>query len=123
LKKNIGSLKRVAESLYRNTNSGSYSAHFRCKGRVIKRSLKTSELAVAKRKLRDLRAEAEHIDLSVEGLTLRDLTARQLELEKRLSTSSQTKKGGIAKTIYKLWPGVDGVDGFGQCARPTSSFG
>lgn len=39
--------KRVCEQLYRNSASGTYVAHLRLNGRVIKESLDTTVLVVA----------------------------------------------------------------------------
>jgi len=51
--------EKVAECLYRNPSIGTYYALAKVKGKPHKRSLKTTDLAEAKRKLRDYRAEVE----------------------------------------------------------------
>lgn len=100
------SLKRVSEGLYRNASSGAYFAHFRVGGHVVKENLKTTDLALAKRKLRDLRAERESLDPKAGKQTLREITERHLKLQEKLSRSSLTKKKGIAKSILETWPGT-----------------
>jgi hypothetical protein len=102
--KTPNSLRRVSEGLYRNPASGAYFAHFRLNGRVFKESLGTAELPVAKRKLRDLRQEKEHLDPNAGKQTLREITERHLKLQGNLSRSSITKKTGIANAVYQQWP-------------------
>jgi integrase len=102
--KSPNSLRRVSEGLYRNPTSGAYFAHFRLNGRVFKESLDTTELPVAKRKLRDLRQEKEHLDPNAGKQTLREITERHLKLQGNLSRSSITKKTGIANAVYQQWP-------------------
>lgn len=88
-------LKRVGEGLYRNPFSGAYFADFRLRRHIIKRNLSTTDLAVAKRKLRDLRTEQEHLDPKVGKQTMREITERHLRLQ--ANPSSITKKQGIAR--------------------------
>lgn len=100
-----GRLKKVSQGLYRNTSSLVYTAHFRVNGQVVKESLKTTDAALAKRKLSDLRTERENLDPKAGKQTLREITERHLMLQGKLSKSSITKKNGIAKTILTSWPG------------------
>lgn len=53
-------LKKVAECLYRNGNK-IYFALIKVRGKQIKRSLKTDDLAIAKRRLGELRGKAERL--------------------------------------------------------------
>lgn len=111
------SLKRIAEGLYRNTSSGVYFAHFRCKGRVVKESLQTTDPNLAKRMLSDLRRDMSNMDPKAGKQTLREITERDLKLQEKLSASSLTKKKGIAKTILESWPG--GSDRPAMDIRPS----
>ena len=117
IKKRRSTLKRVSEGLYRNTSSGVFFAHFRVSGHVVKEHLKTTDLAVAKRKLRDLRTERENLDPKAGKQTLREITERHLKLQTKLSKSSFTKKSGIAKAVLEGWPG--GVDKPALDIRPS----
>lgn len=99
--------KRVRDGLYRNTISGCYSAHFKCKGRVIKKSLKTKELVVAIRKLRDLRDEAELLDPGAEGRTLREQTDLVLELRQNECRCEEESQRDRLVTAHR--PGLEGV--------------
>ncbi len=109
--KGAGKLKKVSQGLYRNTSSHVYTAHFRINGQVVKESLKTTDHALAKRKLADLKSERENLDPKAGKQTLREITERHLRLQGTLSKSSITKKNGIAKTIFDNWPG--------GCDRPA----
>ncbi len=111
------SLKRISEGLYRNESSGVYFAHFRTGGHVVKENLKTTDAALAKRKLRDLRTERESLDPKAGKQTLREITERHLKLQAKLSKSSFTKKSGIAKAVLERWPG--GVDKPALDIRPS----
>src|SRR5438874_12857682 len=53
-------LKRVGECLYRNGRK-IYFALIKVSGKQIKRSLKTDDLAIAKRRLAELRSKAERL--------------------------------------------------------------
>ncbi len=53
-------LKKVAECLYRNGNK-TYFALLKVSGKQIKRSLKTDDMAIAKRRLAELRAKAQRL--------------------------------------------------------------
>ncbi|MEP6670278.1 MAG: site-specific integrase [Chthoniobacter sp.] len=53
-------LKKVAECLYRNGNKV-YFALVKVRGKQIKRSLKTDDMAIAKRRLAELREKAERL--------------------------------------------------------------
>src|SRR6266480_3999443 len=53
-------LKRVGECLYRNGNK-IYFALIKIAGKQIKRSLKTDDLSIAKRRLSELRAKAQRL--------------------------------------------------------------
>ena len=97
------SLKRVSEGLYRNQTSGGYFAHFRLGRRVIQENLGTTELPVAKRKLRDLHQEKEHLDPNAGKQTLREIVERHLDLQDGLSKSSMTRKTAIAFAVYRDW--------------------
>lgn len=55
-------LAKVAENLYRNNSSGTYYVWVKRSGKQIKRSLKTSDLALAKRRLREFRDKVDRTD-------------------------------------------------------------
>ena len=64
-----GAFQKVGECLYRYSN-GVYYARIRVEGKEIKRSLETTDPALARRKLADFRNEQRQIDRSQGKLTL-----------------------------------------------------
>ena len=48
-----GEFRRVGENLYRYSSSGVYYARFRLQGKEIRRSLKTTDRELAKRRLQE----------------------------------------------------------------------
>src|SRR5260370_42514262 len=72
-------LKRVGECLYRNGRR-TYFALIKVSGTQIKRSLKTDDLAIAKRKLSELRSNAERLHgKENRNIRFEELTANWLE--------------------------------------------
>src|SRR5438128_8777467 len=61
--------KRVGENLYRHTPSGNYYALLKRGGKQFRRSLKTSDRALASRRLADLRRQVGALTLSDEKNT------------------------------------------------------
>ena len=49
------SFEKVGECLYRNPSSGTYFARVKLRGKEIKQTLKTKNLATARRKLKDFK--------------------------------------------------------------------
>ena len=56
------SFEKVGECLYRNPSSGTYYALVKVGGKQIKNSLKTPNLAEARRKLKDFRNDISRVD-------------------------------------------------------------
>jgi hypothetical protein len=56
------SLLKVGENLYRNESSGTYYALVKRSGKQTKRSLKTKDLALAKRRLREFAEKVDRIN-------------------------------------------------------------
>ncbi len=72
---NRGKLEQVSEGLYQQTHSGEYYARFWCRGKRIQQKLGSTErpctnLAEARRMLRDLKNSSENIDPSKFNKTL-----------------------------------------------------
>lgn len=89
---NGDALKRVGECLYRSHN-GKYYALVKVSGKQIKRSLKTSDLALAKRWLSQFREKAERLTGSETGIQFEDLAKRWLALIKpQLKASSYGRR-------------------------------
>src|SRR5580704_14577761 len=69
----VGAFQKVGECLYRYSSNGVYYARIKSGGKEIRRSLGTTDPALARRNLRKLRDEQTQIDRSKSRLTLRDL--------------------------------------------------
>jgi len=73
------SLHRVSHCLYRSVESGVYYAILKRAGKQIKRSLKTIDHALARRRLRELEGRAVHLQRGEDGkVTFADLGQRWL---------------------------------------------
>ena len=74
----------VAENLCRHNKSGRYYALFKRGGKQIRKSLKTNDKDLAKRKLTDLRASVANLttDGETRNITFTDLSERWLEKQK-----------------------------------------
>ncbi len=57
-----GGFEKVGECLYRYASTGVYYARVKVNGKEFRRSLRTDDRALAKRKLADLRTELERVD-------------------------------------------------------------
>ena len=75
IRSNRGKMEQVSEGLYQQSHSGEYYARFWCRGKRIQQKLGTTEspctnLAEARRRLRDLKNASESIDPSKFNKTL-----------------------------------------------------
>jgi len=95
--------RRISECLYRNESSGNYYAFIRHQGKLSKKSLKTGNLAQAKRKLLDLRAKNERIDTRAGKITLNALCVEYLATLRQSKSTIQNKET-IQKRIKMNWP-------------------
>ena len=94
--------KRVGQNLYRYNEVG-YYALFKLNGKQIRRSLETSDLALAKRRLRRLRDDLDQINPS---LSQRTMEQHRVIFESLLSGAASTlanKRRNIAKLV-DTWP-------------------
>ena len=99
-------LNKVAECLYRN-HLGTYFALVKVNGKQIKRSLKTDDAALAKRRLAELKAKAEGLSGTDRGLIFEGLTARWLAMKKPdLRPNSFLRLEGIVRTTTPFFKGL-----------------
>jgi hypothetical protein len=75
---------RVAENLYKHEQSGNYYALIKRSGKQIRRSLKTKDVALAKRRLAGFKAKVFRLDQNGAGkkLTFDDLSEQWLTTQK-----------------------------------------
>jgi len=99
----------VAENLYRHNKSGRYYALFKRGGKQIRKSLKTNDKDLAKRKLTDLRANVANLttDGGTRNITFTDLSERWLEKQKPTLKESSYRR--IKNCIDGLAPFFKGI--------------
>jgi integrase len=99
-----GVFQKVGECLYRYSSNGVYYARIKHEGKEIRRSLRTTDRDLAKRKLRELRDEQGQIDRSQGKLSLRELCDRWLKTVQGSKPKTLEAKEYIAERIKKHWP-------------------
>jgi integrase len=97
--------QKVAECLYRYSRNGVYYARIKRRGKESKRSLRTTDRALAQRRLRDLRDEQRQIDPSRGSLTLAQLCDRWLATKQNAKRKTLEGKTHVVKQIKTRWPG------------------
>ncbi len=75
----------------------------------VRQSLRTTDLTLARRRLRDLRADLEQTGASGEQLTLRQLCDRYLETTLHRESKTVATKRRACNALKAAWPG--GPDG------------
>jgi integrase len=99
-----GLFRKIATGLYRVSTSGVYFAHVRIHGKLFRKSLKTTDRELAKRKLADFRRSQSRIDPKLGRSTLANLCERYALTIQILSESSITAKTAILKRLREGWP-------------------
>ena len=99
-------LTKVAECLYRNGH-GTYFALIKVRGKQIKRSLKTEDSALARRRLAELRTKAHGLSGDERGMTFDHLAERWLALKKGdLRPGSWKRLVGILRVVKPFFGGL-----------------
>ena len=96
--------EKVAEGLYRYGPTGTYYARIQINYKEVRRSLRTTDRATAKRKLADLHRDLERTGAGQERLTLGELCDRYLTTTEDQSAKTVKRKRAIAATIKRDWP-------------------
>ena len=103
---NAQTLTKVAECLYRNGH-GTYFALLKVRGKQIKKSLKTEDSALARRRLAELRTKASGLADEGRGMTFDDLATRWLAYKKSdLREASWKRLGGIVRMVRPFFAGL-----------------
>lgn len=97
------SFEKAGECLYRNPSSGRYYALVKIRGKQIKRGLGTDNLAEARRKLRDFKADLERMDPAGGRITLAALCDRYLDTVGHQAPKTIRRKQDIAARIKAYW--------------------
>ena len=99
-------LTKVAECLYRNDH-GTYFALIKVRGKQIKRSLKTSDATMARRRLGELRGKAQGLSGDERTMTFNQLAVRWLALKKSdLRISSWSRLQCVVNVITPFFTGT-----------------
>ena len=101
---NHGTLQRVGESLYRYSSNRVYYARIKKDGKEIKRSLGTTDPALARRNLAALKDELRQIDRSQGRITLEGLADRYLGTIRPQKPKTVERKTFIVERIKDHWP-------------------
>jgi integrase len=95
---NGGAFQKVGECLYRYSN-GVYYGRIRVEGKEIKRSLRTTDKALAKRRLAEFRDEQRQTDRSQGKITLAELCKRYLATVQHQKPKTVERKAAIIARI------------------------
>lgn len=98
------SLQKVGECLYRYSSNGVYYARLKTEGKEIKRSLGTTDRALAKRELARLKEELRRVDRSQGRTTLAELCARYLRTIQHQKAKTVERKQAIVDRLLRNWP-------------------
>jgi integrase len=104
LENNVGVFQKVGECLYRYSSNGVYYARIRVEGKEIKRSLETTDRAIANRELARFKNEQRQIDRSQGKLTLAELCDRYLKTVQHQKPPTIERKTCIVGRIKGDWP-------------------
>jgi integrase len=104
LQSKIGTFQKVGECLYRYSSNGVYYARIRVDGKEIKRSLETSDRAIAQRELSRFKNEQRQIDRSQGKLTLAELCDRYLKTIQHQKPKTIERKTCIVGRMKTSWP-------------------
>src|SRR5438445_1270143 len=104
LRSKIGVFEKVGECLYRYSSNGVYYGRIRVEGKEIKRSLETSDPAIARRELARFKNEQRQIDRSQGKLTLTELCDRYLKTVQHQKPRTVERKTCIVGRIKRYWP-------------------
>jgi len=104
LQSKIGGFQKVGECLYRYSSNRVYYARIRVGGKEIKRSLETTDRAIANRALQRFKEEQRQIDRSQGKLTLAELCDSYLKTVQHQKPSTIEQKAIIVGRVKSLWP-------------------
>jgi integrase len=102
-KATVGAFQKVGECLYRYSSNGVYYARIKSSGKEIRRSLETTDPALARRNLRNLRNEQSQIDRSKNRLTLRELCDTFLKTIQHQKPKTIERKTLIVERVKRDW--------------------
>jgi len=104
LQSKIGAFQKVGECLYRYSSNGVYYGRIRVDGKEIKRSLETTDRAIANRELRRFKDEQHQVDRSKGKITLAELCDQYLATVQHQKAKTIERKTLIVRRIKSDWP-------------------
>jgi integrase len=96
--------QKVGECLYRYSPNGVYYARIKTDGKEIRRSLETTDKALAKRRLPAFKDEQRQIDRSKSKITLAELCDRYSKTIQHQKPKTIERKAHIVNRIKTQWP-------------------
>jgi len=96
--------QKVGECLYRYSPNGVYYARIKTDGKEIRRSLETTDKALAKRRLAAFKDEQCQIDRSKSKITLAELCHRYSKTIQHQKPKTIERKAHIVNRIKTQWP-------------------
>ncbi|MES2439896.1 MAG: tyrosine-type recombinase/integrase [Verrucomicrobiota bacterium] len=96
--------EKIAEGLYKLPTTGGYYSRIVVSGKEIRRSLKTRDYPLAKRRLAELRRDLQKLDNDAANITLADYLKTFLASSQHKSDSTREKFEMISKRIDTEWP-------------------
>lgn len=99
-----GTFQKVAECLYRYSSNGVYYGRIKAHGKEIRRSLGTTDRALANRRLRVLKEEEAQVDRSRGRMTLGEYCDQYLETIQHQKPKTVERKSLIIRRLKEDWP-------------------
>jgi hypothetical protein len=96
--------RKVGECLYRYSSNRVYYPFVRFGGKEIRRSLETTDGAIARRELARFKGEQRQVDRSQGKLTLAELCDRFLKTVQHQKSKTVAQKLLITQRIKRDWP-------------------
>ena len=101
----MGDFAKVGECLYRYNPTGMYYARFEVGEREVRKSLKTADRALAKRRLADLQVKTKQVDQKAGKVSLAGACDRYLATCKKDKPKTLRRKTDIAARLKRDFPG------------------
>lgn len=98
-----GEFRKVGENLYRYSSNDRYYGVFRVNGKLIWKSLKTSDRDVAKRKLKDEQEKQGRVDPAATKLTLSELLGLYEKSLAQFDNKTQATRKSILSIFKRTW--------------------
>ena len=105
----MAAFEKVGECLYRYTPTGMYYGRFEVGGKEVRRSLETTDRALAKRRLADKRNELGRVNLAAGKCSLEEMCDRYLATIQNQKPKTVRRKHDIAVRMKADFPGGAGV--------------